>query len=324
MDFSNKENVFRLRLQTEGTETGKDTRSKLLKRETPEHLRAFKKQKIPAETQGVHIPNDNTTRQRVPLGGKDQNLSIPALHRSQSSGVSFNDVKQQRKKVLPKLPHLKKANSSLETGGNDVRRTERVRQKLSNQRSVRDALSSEKANRPSELMQEYDTDSLVKRQNAVGYGDLSSERNLESTLTNQVDLLNARNILDIDANKNNVDPIKRKQKDISAEAEAWLDAHPDLLDVGSIQVVPSKPSLQTNDKYGIEPLNDEILQKLRKDSPDRQDLDIFTESNQDLGIEDVELYTSFLDGENESRGLQKIDDTPTVGMSVDDMYGLLD
>lgn len=323
MDFSNKENVFRLRLYGEGTETGKDTKSRLLKRETSEQLRAFKKQKIPSESEGIHRHNDNATRQRVPLGGKDQNLSIPTHQRSQSSGFSFNDGKQQRKKVLPKIPQLEKANSTLETGRSDVRRTEPVRQKLSYQRSVSDTLSPKKANRSMKLTQEYDTDSLVKRQNAVGYENLKLEKNLESTLTNQVDLLNARNILDIDANKTNADPIKRKQKSISTEADAWLDAHPDLLDEGSIQVIPSKPSSQTNDKYGIEPLNDEILQKLRKDSPDRQDLDIFADSNQDFGIEDVELHMSSLDGENESCGLQKSDDLPTVGMSVDDMYGLL-
>ena len=277
---------------------------------------------------------------RVPLGGKNQNTNTFELNRSKST---INPNLSSFKYTKP--PSLIKSNSSLGFQSVPVYQehrqerktvqiaapaprigetTERKPQKDSvrstgprSTKNVRKRLSLDELSRPTLLSPKkqklFQTDSLVKSEH-MKHAPIS---NIQSTLSERTEAINARHIVNNDITRNNMDPIKRSIRRHSIDtmvAQHWKD---------EIEFVPQDYNKKDGDS--IVSFNDDELQYFS--TPNISHEHKLTPPNEDLDL-DLDLDLDFENdaGDEELGAEMTIDgiENEEFGLNDEDLRNLLD
>lgn len=269
-------------------------------------------------------------RQRVPLGGKDQNAAFPTLQRSQTaqtlgSGLSF--PVQRKKVLLPRAPSLTKANSSLGIVHQRSlvqpqplvdRWTPVLRPKVS---PFNNSLLHKK-NEP-----RTSTDSLVRVIDHTKTYSPAEVPTLQSTFSRNVDSLHSRNRISRDINAGNVDPVKKahaavRRKPVLEIPQALID------DPESVELVPEVPLPLPYHPVDMEPSTAsdlELFSHPHKFTVTQENEYEFPEIHQNevkLRFREIDP-DSLLDFEEEGNDDMDVDSSH-VGLNQDELNALLD
>lgn len=182
-------------------------------------------------------------RQRVPLGGKDQNAAFPTLQRSQTAqtlGPRPSFPVQRKKVLLPRAPLLTKANSSLgivhhRSLVNDRPLADRWMPAAKPQVNPFNNSLLHKKNEPQPF-----TDSLERVIDHTKAYSRSEVPTLQSTFSRNLEKLHAKHKTSHDVNTNNVDPVKKahaaaRRKPVLEIPQALID------DPESVELIPDAP-----------------------------------------------------------------------------------
>ena len=336
--YSDKENVI------------KKMNHKILSTNTNNAENEFRPKKQPLQQSGQR------RFVRVPLEGKDQNKLT--LNKSQSSlNVPTTDTLQKRKVLMPKVPTLTKATSTLgfihKQGPTPKQPISYVpTEKLSLQDLKTDDLNSQLAERSADLIEKYKiTDNLQKNESD---GITEQISHLPSTITPQTNSLHASNIITHDVNINNVDPVKKSPKrgplsqGIQANKTKKLSAYDSTKKLAvcqelisndyEIEYVPKKATPLPYTPVDIEPLDQsdyEFFSNPTRNVQETQSPDIH-QNELDLKFEEIDLDKSLMfDFETEENKTFTIDekefpldvdaaDIKEIGLSVEELEDLLD
>lgn len=255
-------------------------------------------------------------RARIPLGGKDQNTSIPSLHRSKSllqSGAAVNQNRlRQPGPALARQPILRKSNSSLgftltksSLASSNPPVAARVKPKSSGK-----SLPAEDAARQKELVPRFTTDTLRK---PIHTPHAPLGLSLNDTLSDKTTVLHARN-LSLEMH-HDVDPVKRGKGQLEAVLgqELLLDrlAEEDTVEVVAQRDVPVEPYV---------PFDDVALRKL--------DLDFLStgyRARPPAAVAEPEWADSEEEFAEENERLQgELEHSGPVGLSADDLNQMLE
>lgn len=300
--------------------------------------------KYPGKTQ----QQNSARRTRIPLGGKDQNKAFPSLQRSQSninqsthlkstpfslnrnvniniqpSQVQSKPKFQDRRKVLiPKVPTLRKANSSLGFVHHQKNALSERLLKIKQANPLKNDLFGKVQQSTST------TDSLTKKTTH----QLPSISNLKSTISLKTNSLNASNINNRDLYRNDVDPIKK----IRGVATRIIIPQHLIDDENSIEIVPQKEPALPYKPFDMDSLSEDDLQAFSNSNPPKETKENkyeYPEIHQNeikLKFEEIDLDNELIfDHEeiNEIENSVDLKDQPkleSVGLTVDELNDLLD
>jgi hypothetical protein len=338
--YSDKENVI------------KKMNHKILSTNTNNAENEFRPKKQPLQQSGQR------RFVRVPLEGKDQNKLT--LNKSQSSlNVPTTDTLQKRKVLMPKVPTLTKATSTLgfiHKQGPTIPKqpiSYMPTEKLSLQDLKTDDLNSQLAERSADLIEKHKiTDNLQKNESEEIREKIAD---LPSTITPQTNTLHASNIITHDVNINNVDPVKKspkrgpvsqgfqanKTKKLSAydSAKQFAVCQELINNDYEIEYVPKKATPLPYTPADIEPLDQSDYEFFSKPTRNVQETSHNPDIHQnelDLKFEEIDLDKILMyDFETEENKTFAIDenefpldvdaaDIKEIGLSVEELEDLLD
>lgn len=178
-------------------------------------------------------------RIRVPLGGKDQNLTF---NRSQA-GLNGSSL-LKRKGLAPKVPSFGRANSSLgfterpTSSPNVLLEKFSTEEKHSEKATLKDVknIGSENAARSVTVVDSF-TDNLQKKETKQLPPLLQT---LQGTITPSTSSLNSLNLINHDIHYNNVDPVKRLTKKINFDYNFYKNKIPEF--DGEVETIPEMPT----------------------------------------------------------------------------------
>ncbi|KAI5962053.1 hypothetical protein KGF57_001498 [Candida theae] len=282
-----------------------------------------------SQNENTHVSNKGSNFRatskfkRVPLGGKNQNTNTFELNRSKSTVNSLDSFRSNNKP-----PSLVKSNSSLgfqsvpvyqehdqsaqlHGAGTKVREKEVNLSPINVTRSdrrMRKRHSLDELSRPKLLSPKktklFQTDSLVKSEVASKHELIS---NIEGTLSDRTETLNARHIANQDITRNNVDPIKQTVRSHSIDAlvgQHWQD---------EIEFIPQAQSKKDTDS--LMSFNDYELQYFSTPN-DSHELKHSVHNDGELNLD-----LDFDDGTGDDAELEA---NMTIDRNGDEDYGLND
>lgn len=275
---------------------------------------------------------------RVPLGGKDQNIAVPSLQRSQSSTHSFGDSKSQVKRLhVNKAPGISRSNSSLGfVYRQDELRTDKVNKSKHHELEFTNGalLDPHEADRAIDLVRPEDTDDLQK-QDVVNPENVL---NLLSTITERTEVLNARHLPITRDAKINVDPLKNSYRNkTSAQKTSLLDKSNGLIeklaeDEDSIEIVPKKRQHLPYTPLGFELITqDELATFIGRKTSMEETNDVLNDPNditsEHFSKEDIDLdfdYDNVPELPERNNETRKSICDDEIGLSTSDLNALLD